>query len=253
MLLAIDIGNTNIVLAVYSLKNGGQTQVSMQRCETDSDLAPVLAEISGIDAVIVSSVVPAVNGTIQKYCTEKFKIEPIFINHQNAGIEITLEKPEEIGTDRLVGACAAAKYYQFPAVIVDFGTSTNFDVVNEKGAYCGGVIATGANLSLCALVKAAAKLPDIKIDKPKNIIGENTIEAMQSGVYYGYIAMVEGIVKRIAEELGARPYVIGTGGLASLFEQGTDIFDVVDNDLIMKGLVHIHEVMHKTLKEAVIA
>ena len=146
-----------------------------------------------------------------------------------------------MGADRLVAAIAAQAYGQTPAVIVDFGTATTFDVINQDGAHIGGVIASGINLSLSALEQAAAQLPDIQIEKPSKVIGTNTKDAMQSGIYWGYMSLIEGVIAKITDEMEAKPFVIATGGLAPLFEKGTDIFDALDQDLIMKGLVHIHK------------
>lgn len=244
MLLAIDAGNTNIVFAVYSLKNGGQEQLEQCRIETTGNIPDTLNIIAqkytDIKDVVVSSVVPNVNDAIEKSCTYLLKIDPVFVTYQNAGIDIGLDKPEEIGADRLVNAVAVLAHYQSPAVIVDFGTATTFDVIDVKGVYSGGAIAPGINLSLQALQQAAAKLPEIAIEKPEKVIGGDTKEAMQSGIYWGYIGLIEGTLQRIAKEMGGKPYVIGTGGLASLFATGTDVIDTLDLDLTLKGLVHIH-------------
>jgi len=236
MLLAIDIGNTNIVFAVYD----GQKQRKSWRSETDADITPILSEMFEIEAIIVCSVVPRVKDHIIETCETKFKITPVFITHQNAGIDITLDAPHEVGADRLVNAVAVSAHYKSPAVIVDFGTATTFDVIDKNGAYCGGVIAPGINLSLQALHMAAAKLPEIGVEKPEKVIGRNTKEAMQSGIYWGYIGLIEGTIKRITEEMGVTPYVLATGGLAPLFDSGTDMIDTIDGNLTMKGLVHIH-------------
>ncbi len=245
MLLAIDVGNTNIVFAVYSLKNGEQEQVEQCRLETTGKIPEAVREIAqkypDIKDVLVSSVVPKVNDAIEKSCSYLLKIAPVFVNQQNAGIKIGLDKPEEIGADRLVNAVAVLAHYQSPAVIVDFGTATTFDVIDAQGVYNGGAIAPGINLSLLALHQAAEKLPEITIEKPKKVIGTNTVDAMQSGIYWGYIGLIEGTLKRIAQEMEVKPYVIGTGGLASLFATGTDTIDVLAPDLTLKGLVHIHE------------
>lgn len=236
MLLAIDVGNTNIVFAVYD----GQKKLKHWRCETGADVMPAFNEMFGITAIIIGSVVPKVNEALDTVCQEKFNIKPFFVSHENVDLEILLDKPSEIGADRLIDAVAVKAHYQSPAIIVDFGTATTFDVIDAKGRYCGGVIAPGINLSLEALYKAAAKLPEVGVEKPPSVIGTNTKDAMQSGIYWGYVGLIEGTIKRIAEEMQATPYIIATGGLAPLFSKGNDIFDVVDADLIMKGLVQIH-------------
>ena len=245
MLLAIDAGNTNIVFAIYE----GQEQVEQCRfethLETDSNIAKIINDIAqkypAVTEAIISSVVPKVNDALEKACSYLLKVGPVFVTHQNSGVAITLEKPEEIGADRLVNAAAILAHYQSPAVVVDFGTATTFDVINGESQYCGGVIAPGINLSLEALSRAAAKLPELDVAKPKKVIGGNTKEAMQSGIYWGYVGLIEGTLKRISEELGQKPFVIATGGLATLFADGTEMIDATDPDLIMKGLVHIHK------------
>jgi type III pantothenate kinase len=237
MLLAIDAGNTNIVFTVYD----GEVQQFLQRLETGEDVVPVFEKILNVDAVIISSVVPAVNDTLKQQCLNQYGIDPLFVNHHTAGIDVQTDQPEEVGADRLVNAVAVKENYQYPAVIVDFGTATTFDVVDGVGRYAGGVIAPGINLSLEALSMAAAKLPEVTVDKPSAIIGKNTKEAMQSGIYWGYVGLIEGTVRRIAEEMNSKPFVIATGGLAPLFSEGTDIFDATDSNLTMKGLVAIYK------------
>ena len=146
----------------------------------------------------------------------------------------------EVGADRLMNAAAVVAHYQYPAVVVDFGTSTNFDVVDESGAFCGGILAPGVNLSVTALHEATAKLPKLNIQKPDKVIGHDTVSAMQSGLYFGYVAMIEGLIKRITDEMGQKPYIIATGGLAQLFSQSLPLIDTVDNDLTLKGLLHTY-------------
>lgn len=250
MLLTIDAGNTNICFAIYD----GVQQVGHARVETDKfeeipTSVGMTAEKNGITItdIIVCSVVPPVNERLITACQKEFDITPIFVTHENIDIPIHIDRPEQLGTDRMVGASAAVAYYQSPCIVVDFGTSTNFDVIDASGAHIGGVLSTGARLSLVALSDGAAQLPEIKIEEPKNVIAKNTVDAMQSGIYWGYISMVEGIIAKISEEMphktGKKPFVIGTGGLAPLFERGTDVFDIIDQDLIMKGLVHMHKVL----------
>ncbi len=251
MLLAIDAGNTNIVFAIYSIKEGGEQQIEQCRLDTKTGSIPeVINDIAqkypDIKDVLITSVVPKANDAFQKSCAYLLKIEPQFINHENAGVKIAsnIANPNEIGADRLVDAVAVLTHYQSPAIIVDFGTATTFDIINADGEYGGGVIAPGINLSLQALYQAAEKLPELDVAKPDKVIGINTKEAMQSGIYWGYIGLIEGTIKRIADEMGLdqdqKPFVIATGGLAPLFDKGTDMIDIVDGDLIMKGLTHIY-------------
>ncbi len=244
MLLAIDAGNTNIVFAVYN----GEEKLNQWRVETHKLSSDIFSEIqsdfSDIDDVIICSVVPKINDALVENCQEFFNVQADFVTHENIDIEIKIDKPQQLGTDRMVGASAAVQLCKTPIIVVDFGTSTNFDVIDAKGAHCGGVLATGAKLSLSALEQAAAQLPNIEIAKPQNIIGTNTLDAMQSGIYWGYIAMVEGLIVKIKTEMNEENIsVVATGGLAPLFEQGTDMFDIMDQDLIMKGLLHMHKVI----------
>ena len=156
------------------------------------------------------------------------------------GLKVLIERPQEAGADRLVAAVAAHAGWPGAKIVLDFGTATTFDVVNSQGAYCGGAIAPGVNLSLEALHMAAAALPHVDITKPNHAIGTNTVACMQSGVYWGYIGLVEGIVRQIRLERDVAMKVIATGGLATLFDQGFDLFDAVEDDLTMHGLVLIH-------------
>jgi len=243
MLLVADIGNTNIVFAVYD----GNQQVQKWRYETNDPFDGALDSLQyEVQNIIVSSVVPLKNGEFTKACQDKLNLTPNFVSAYNAGIEIDLDDPKQVGADRLVNAVAVWAEYKKPAIIVDFGTATTFDVVNDNGAYAGGVIAPGINLSLKALGEAAAQLPQLKIEKPPQVIGKNTVDAMQSGVYWGYIGLIEGTIKRIQHELGCECMVLATGGLAPLFDAGTDMIGSIDADLTLKGLLHIHKTLQKT-------
>jgi len=156
------------------------------------------------------------------------------------GINILLDRPEEVGADRLVNAVAAHQCYQGPMIVIDFGTATTFDVVDADGNYCGGAIAPGINLSLEALHMAAAKLPRVAIGRPRSVIGKATVPAMQSGIFWGYVGLIEGLVKRIQEEFGSDMLVVATGGLAPLFAEATKVIDKLDPDLTLRGLLEIH-------------
>ncbi len=251
MLLAIDAGNTNIVFAVYD----GEGQRKSWRIRTESGrtsdeyaawLYPLfMAEglsFSDVNDAIISSVIPDENRNLRALCRDVFGCEAHIINGDTGdlGIEIKLSKPEEIGADRLVNAVAVRAHYKAPVIVIDFGTATTFDVMDESGAYCGGVIAPGVNLSVQALREAAAKLPKISVKATDNVIGKDTVSAMQSGLYFGYISMIEGLINRLSTEMQATPMIIATGGLAGLFAGGTPLIDVVDEDLTLKGLVHIY-------------
>ncbi len=250
MLLAIDIGNTDTVFAVYK----GEALVESWRCKTvgtrsGDEYASFLNELFSLAGikwkklsdVIISSVVPEANFHIENFCKKYLECTAIMVSHENAAITIDIDKPEELGPDRIVNAVAVLEHYQAPAVVIDFGTATTFDVINAKGAYSGGVIAPGVNLSVSALHMAAAKLPSVSIEKPKTVIGRDTVSAIQSGIYWGYVGLIEGVVKNISSEMGEQPYVIATGGLARLFADNIEVIDTVDNELTLKGLLKIYQ------------
>ena len=252
MLLAIDAGNTNIVFAVYD----GEVQKQSWRIRTDGGrtedeytawLYPLFQSaglsFSDIQDAIISSVIPDENRSLRELCQKTFQCDAFIIGSDflDLGLPIRLSKPEEVGADRLVNAVAVLTHYQAPAVIIDFGTATTFDVIDGDGAYCGGVIAPGVNLSMKALHGAAAKLPKVSVKQPDSVIGNDTVSAMQSGLYWGYLSMIEGLIERISKEMGVEPLVLATGGLASLFAEGTDRIQTVDEDLTLKGLLHIHQ------------
>jgi type III pantothenate kinase len=252
MLLAINVNNTNVKFAIAD----GGTVVAQWRIATDpartadeyavwlthlmalKDLAP-----EDVTDSIVSIVVPQALYEIKVLCRTYFGCDPWVIGegHVDLGIDVLIDRPEEAGADRLVNAVAGHVFYGGPLIIVDFGTATTFDVVDESGNYTGGIIAPGINLSVEALHVAAAKLPRIAVQRPTNVVGKSTVEAMKSGVYWGYTGLIEGLVKRIREEnKGLQMKVIFTGGLAPLFADATDILDTMDSDLTMKGLLEIH-------------
>ena len=249
MLLLIDAGNTNIVFAVC---RGGEI-LHTWRCVTDARRTAdeyaawlhVLFARAGLDAkhvtdVVLSSVVPGANHHLIKCCEDSFGREPLIINHESVDMRIRLAKPAEIGADRLVNALAAREYYAKPAIVIDFGTATTFDVVNVDGEYCGGAIAPGINLSASALYEAAAKLPRVDIAMPANVIGTDTVSAMKSGLYWGYVSMVEGMIARISAEMGAKPVIIATGGLSVMIAGGVPAIEHVDADLTLRGMMLIH-------------
>ncbi len=252
MLLAIDAGNTNTVFAVVG---AGDTPAAVWRIRTDAQrtadeyaswMFPLAAQLglslSAITDVIIGSVVPDANFHLRRFCETYVKAAPVFIGDKgvDAGITIRLPKPEEVGADRIVNAVAAKAKYRLPCVIIDFGTATTFDVVDGAGAYVGGIIAPGINLSLDALHRAAAKLPKIAVAKPERVIGNDTVSAMKSGIFWGYVAMMEGLLARIAEEMGQAPTVIATGGLAPVFAGSLKGLEHVDDELTLRGLQLIH-------------
>lgn len=260
MLLAIDAGNTNVVFAVYD----GERIAHSWRCRTEaartSDeymawLYPLFTAVnmtfSDITATIISSVVPDANFNLLKLCRDVFTNEPLLVSNQmDIGIEVKINNPQEMGTDRLLHAMAIKAHYQYPAIVVDFGTSTTYDVIDAEGAHCGGIISPGVNLSMAALHEAAAKLPKISIKRPPSVIGRDTVGAMQSGIYWGVISAVEGLISRLSAEMGVKPFVIATGGLSPLFANGTPVIDAHDEDLTMKGLIAIYHHLTRQSKAA---
>jgi type III pantothenate kinase len=255
MLLAIDAGNTNIVFAVLD----GREIRARWRIATDARrtadeyavwlhqlLALETMERSNIDAVIVATVVPRALHNLQVLAQKYFGVEALVAGRPPVefGISIDLPDPESVGADRIVNAIAAHDAHPGDLIIIDFGTATTFDVVDYNGTYKGGAIAPGINLSLDALVGAAAKLPRIAIEAPsgnRTVIGRSTEEAMHSGIYWGYVAMMEGMVARIGREIGRKTMVIATGGLATLFDKNSDIFDAIEPDLTIAGLGLLYE------------
>lgn len=251
MLLAIDAGNTNIVFAVFDGEQvRGEWRASTHTDRTADELGVWLMQLlttenlkrEDISAVIIASVVPAIVFNLKTLCRRYFGCEPRVVGDENValGIKILLDRPEEVGADRLVNAVAAHKFYQGPLIVIDFGTATTFDVVDAAGNYCGGAIAPGINLSLEALHMAAAKLPRVAIGRPKQVIGKATVPAMMSGIFWGYVGLIEGLVSRMEQEFGSKMLVVATGGLAPLFAESTPVINELASDLTLRGLLEIH-------------
>jgi type III pantothenate kinase len=252
MLLAINSGNTNTVFALFegdAIKGVWKAAANAKR--TADEYAVWLTQLMAlegyrredVDAVIVSNVVPAVAFNLKTLCRKYFHAEPMFIGEDGVelGIKVLLDRPEEVGADRVVNAIAGKARFGAPLIVVDIGTATTFDVVDAEGNYCGGAIAPGINLSLQALEMAAAKLPHVAIRRVEKVIGRSTIPAMQSGLFWGYVGLIEGLVGRIRAEFGAPMRVIATGGLAPLFEGATSVIEAIDPDLTLWGLRLIHQ------------
>lgn len=254
MLLTIDAGNTN---TVFSLIEGDEIvehwRISTGDQRTAEEYAVWVAQlmamhdrsVDDIDDAIIATVVPQVLWPLEQLCRRYFKCMPYVVGRPDVklGIDVRLPNPAEVGADRLVNAVAANAIYGGPCVVVDFGTATTFDVVAEDGAYVGGIICPGINLSLRALHQAAAKLPLIAITPPKTatVTGTSTLEAMQSGVFWGYTSMIEGLVARLKKEHSGDLKVVATGGLASIFVKHCMALDAADGDLTLKGLKMIYE------------
>lgn len=250
MLLAIDVGNTNITFAALS----GRSIVNEWRIATSATrtaeeygvwLSQAMAmdklNLSDINYVIIGTVVPGALFNLKGMCKRYFNCKPMVIGEPDVelGMVPQIDNPKEAGADRLVDAVAAHSKYGGPIIVLDFGTATTLDVVDGEGNYAGGVIAPGVNLSLDALHSAAAKLPRIAVEKPDQVIGKNTLDCMQSGIYWGYVSMIEGLILRIRKEYGKELKTVATGGLAPLFASGTDMIDYVNGDLTLLGLVEI--------------
>ncbi len=249
MLLAIDVGNTNTVFAVHD----GTRFLDQWRCATEHQrtadehfvwLSSLMA-LKGIKAdigrVVISSVVPQVVFNLRVLASRYYNCRPLVVGKPECrlGVPVRVDQGVHVGADRLVNTVAGFNRYGGDLILVDFGTATTFDVVDDDGAYIGGVIAPGVNLSMKALHEAAAALPHVDVTHPEKVIGTNTVACMQSGVFWGYIGLVEGICRQIRAERNRKMTVIGTGGLSTLFGTGTDIFDHLDADLTMHGLVLI--------------
>ena len=251
MLLVVDIGNTNIVFGVYdnsTLVNHWRLSTSLQK--TVDEYAILLnsllyiekIKLSQIDSAIVSCVVPPLLIPFEIVCRKYIGIRPIIIEPGiKTGMPISYENPSELGADRIVNAVAGYEKYKKALIIVDFGTATTFDYITSKGEYAGGSIAPGIMISLEALFERASKLPRVELVQPKTLVGKNTVHAMQAGITYGYISLVDGIVRRIKDEVRTDPYVIATGGLAGLIYKGSETIDEVDEFLTLRGLKILYE------------
>jgi type III pantothenate kinase len=250
MIFVLDVGNTNIVLGVYKEDELiHHWRISTSRQKTEDEYGMIVKDLfhhvelgfKEIDGIIISSVVPPIMFALERMCQKYFNIRPLVIGPGiKTGLDIKYENPREVGADRIVNAVAGIKEYGSPLIIVDFGTASTYCYIDEEEQYMGGVIAPGIGISTEALYTRAAKLPRIEIAKPNRVIGKNTVNAMQAGIYYGYIGQVEGIVSRIKEEYGTNPTVVATGGLAPLIAEGTHLIDSVDPFLTLKGLKLIY-------------
>ncbi len=251
MLLAIDIGNTNIILGVFEgevLKTTIRLSSGIHRMP-DEYAAGIIyllerrkITISDITDAVLCSVVPPLVTTFEEICKQYFNISPLIIEAGvKTGVRICMDNPREVGADRIVNAVAAHKLYRGPVIVIDLGTATTFDAVSETGDYLGGAIAPGIAIATEALFTRTAALPRVELIYPQKAIGTNTIAAMQSGIVFGYIGMIEGIVKRIRQELGARAKVVATGGYSRIITKETSVIDIINPDLTLIGLNVIYQ------------
>ena len=246
MLLVVDAGNTNVVFAVHDGAGWrGIWRIATEPQRTSDEYAVWLLTLLGlsglkaadIDRGVIGTVVPAALYHLRRLCRDWFSTEPLIARSSlDWGFDIKVDNPGEVGADRLLNSLAAHQYYTGPLVVIDFGTATTFDVVDKDGAYLGGVIAPGINLSIEALHKAAARLPRIGIGRPQAVIGRSTVPAMQSGIYWGYVGLIEGLVTRIQAEYDSPLKVVATGGLAPLLAEGTTVIGIINPDLTLDGL-----------------
>ena len=254
MLLAVDIGNTTIQLGLWH----GDSWRQIWRARTDAaklpdEYAALIRQffqsadlpITTVNDVVMSSVVPALTDTFRHVFAQLFGLEALVIRHDLPGVRVDIEHPEQAGADRLVNAAAVHALYGGPAIVIDFGTATNFDVVSAQGEYIGGAIAPGMQVAHDALVRMAARLHKVEIAPPPRVIGRNTVHAMQSGIFWGYASLIEGMVRRLRAEMtadgGAAPKVIASGGYAELLAQHLpDVLDEIAPNLLLDGLRIIH-------------
>lgn len=251
MLLAIDVGNTNIVFGLYDDKNViDNWRINSDHHKTADEYGLLFIEaiksanavIKDIDAVIIASVVPFLSTTIRKMVERYFKVTPMFVDENTStGIRICYKNPKEVGADRIVNSVAAYTIYGGAVIIVDFGTATTFCAVSKDSEYLGGVIVPGIMISLDALSQKAAKLPKIALELPATVIGTDTVSSIQSGIIYGYAGLVDELIRKIKKEMGGEPYVVATGGLAETIAAHTVSIKEINPMLTLEGLRLVYE------------
>lgn len=250
LLLAIDVGNTHIMLGVYGEEDViVYWRLPTREDSTEDELGMVVKNLlhnsrlglKDIDAIAISSVVPPLMYSLERMATKYFKVDPLVIGPGiKTGLNIVTDNPREVGADRIVNAVAAYNLYGGPLIIVDFGTATTFCAISEDGDYLGGVISPGIGISMEALFEKAAKLPRVEIIRPERVIGKDTITSMQAGIVFGFVGQVDGIVRRMRQEFRLEPLVIATGGFASLIARESDTIREVNTLLTLEGLKIIH-------------
>jgi type III pantothenate kinase len=251
-LLAVDIGNTNIHFGLWRGESWGLSWRARTISNKMADEYAVLLRnflssanlnFKAVTGVVIGSVVPPLTATFADMVERYLRLKPVIVNHQTkTGVRLDIEQPEQVGPDRIVNAAAVMKLYGGPAIVIDFGTATTFDVVSRDGAYCGGAISPGIVVAHDAIVNRTARLHQVDLVPPPNPIGRNTIHAMQSGIFWGYVALIEGIVARLKAAMQDEPIkVIATGGLAPLFNQHTSVIDAIAPELTLDGLRIIYE------------
>ena len=247
MLLAIDIGNTNITIGLFDAQKLQKTwRVSTDSSRTSDEYGLQISNMLGsnkiINEVSICSVVPPLTPTFEVLCSRYFKVNPLTIGAgSKTGIKVMYDSPRDVGTDRIVDAAAVVHLYGGPAIIVDLGTATVFDAITASSEYLGGAIAPGMGVSADALFRATSQLRRVELSAPDSAIGKNTQHSIQSGLVLGYSELVKGMIRRFKLELGKESKVIATGGLAQVVEKEVSLFDIIDPDLTLKGLQIVHE------------
>ena len=247
MLLAIDIGNTNITIGLFDAQKLQKTwRVSTDSSRTSDEYGLQISNMLGsnkiINEVSICSVVPPLTPTFEVLCRRYFKVNPLTIGAgSKTGIKVMYDSPRDVGTDRIVDAAAVVHLYGGPAIIVDLGTATVFDAITASSEYLGGAIAPGMGVSADALFRATSQLRRVELSAPDSAIGKNTQHSIQSGLVLGYSELVKGMIRRFKLELGKESKVIATGGLAQVVEKEVSLFDIIDPDLTLKGLQIVHE------------
>jgi type III pantothenate kinase len=257
MLLAIDVGNTNMVMGLYSsatadgpAKQAHSWRIATPLHQTVDEVRMMIrglfaldgVEISGVTGVAISSVVPPVDSLLRNVVEKLFAMKPLFVEPGvKTGLPVLVDNPAEVGADRIVNCVAAFERYGGPAIVVDLGTATTFDAISARGEYIGGAISPGLGISADALFERAAKLGRVDIKKPAKVIGTNTVDHIQIGLYYGYIGLIDGICGRMIEEMGPDTKVIATGGFARLLAESSRVIKAVDENLTLDGVCLIYE------------
>ena len=252
MLLVIDVGNTNIVIGLYrekTLTHHWRLQTSRERTADEygvlvrSLLEHHQIQMQEVEDVIMASVVPPLSGVIESMCVRYFNQKPLNVGPGlKTGMPILYENPREVGADRIVNAVAAYARFQKGGIVVDLGTATTFDAISPRGEYMGGAIAPGIGISAEALFQRASKLPRVEVAQPPRLVGRNTVHSIQAGLFYGYVGLIDGIVRRMLREIeGDSHFVIATGGLSSLFVEESEVIDEAIDDLTLEGLRILHE------------
>lgn len=256
MLFVLDVGNTNTVLGVFEGDNLlYEWRIKTDRHKTEDEFGVLIHSLfdykgitfSDIHGVIISSVVPPIMYALEKMSRNYFGIDAVVVGKQDISkyINMSYPNPKEVGADRIVNAVSAIENYGAPVIVIDFGTATTFCYIDENSSYHGGIISPGVNISMEALYSKASKLPKIEIKGTEKIIGTSTVEAMQSGIYNGYVSLVDGIVDRVKEDINQDVQVIATGGISGLIGKGSRTIDVVDRHLTLKGL----NIIYRRLKD----